>query len=425
MKTSHYLFGLFIFILGLQSCTHDTCEREVTFFRSTPVVITADEIRTGLKNEAARSLKNPGKLYFYNNYIFINERNEGVHVVDNNNPESPVNIGFVAIPGNVDIAVKGDLLYADSYVDLVTLDITNINDIKEVGRSEDVFPHMGEDEDGRILVRFDMEEITEIRDCDAANSLVNQGGVWFEVDVLFDASIQTTSPVLTNGAAGAGVGGSMARFTIADDYLYTVDNSSMHVFDLNNATEPERVSTVSIGWNIETIFPYGDHLFIGSNSGMFIYDRSTPANPSFISRFAHVTSCDPVFVKDNYAYVTLRSGTFCQGFTNQLDLIDISNLHQPVLEETFPMDNPHGLSIKDNNLFLCEGAEGIKVFDIEEPRELDGNLLERVKDIHAYDVIVVPSHDNILLAIGNDGFYQYNFDNPKRLKLLSSIPVEQ
>jgi hypothetical protein len=316
------------------------------------------------------------------------------------------------------------LLYADSYVDLVALDIKDINNIQKVGRSENVFPFIQEDDNGRLLVGFDIEEVTEIRDCDATSSLVNRGGVWFEtIDVAFDANFQNGAPTAGGAVTNSGVGGSMARFTIADNYLYTVDNNSMHVFDLNNAAQPNRINTVDIGWGIETLFPYQDKLFIGSNSGLFIYDRSTPTAPSFISSFAHVTSCDPVFVKDNYAYVTLRSGNFCQGFTDQLDLIDITNINSPRLEKSFPMDNPHGLSIKDNNLFLCEGAEGFKVFDIENPKELDDNLLERMKDIHAYDVIVVPGNDNVLLAIGDDGFYQYNFDNPKKLKLLSSIPV--
>ena len=39
-----------------------------------------------------------------------------------------------------------------------------------------------------------------------------------------------------------------------------------------------------------------------------------------------MTSCDPVVVQGDYAFVTLRGGTECQGFSNQLDIIDISTL---------------------------------------------------------------------------------------------------
>ena len=37
----------------------------------------------------------------------------------------PKNISFINIPGNEDMAIKGNTLYADAYGDLVTFDITN------------------------------------------------------------------------------------------------------------------------------------------------------------------------------------------------------------------------------------------------------------------------------------------------------------
>lgn len=57
--------------------------------------------------------------------MYINERFEGIHVIDNRDPSSPQNVAFLDIPGNIDLAVNGDALYADSYVDLVTIDISN------------------------------------------------------------------------------------------------------------------------------------------------------------------------------------------------------------------------------------------------------------------------------------------------------------
>jgi len=77
----------------------------------------------------------------YKNYIFANEPNQGLHIIDNRIPTSPVEVGFIAIPGNQEVAIKEDALYADSYVDLVTLDISDINNIVEVSREEDIFPY--------------------------------------------------------------------------------------------------------------------------------------------------------------------------------------------------------------------------------------------------------------------------------------------
>ncbi|HHN47860.1 MAG TPA: hypothetical protein ENN08_02830, partial [Bacteroidales bacterium] len=51
--------------------------------------------------------------------------NQGIHVVDNSNPASPQIISFIAIPGNYDLAIRGNILFADSYIDLVALDISD------------------------------------------------------------------------------------------------------------------------------------------------------------------------------------------------------------------------------------------------------------------------------------------------------------
>ncbi|MCC6722951.1 MAG: hypothetical protein IT258_00475, partial [Saprospiraceae bacterium] len=202
------------------------------------------------------------------------------------------------------------------------------------------------------------------------------------------------------------------------------DQNSLNVFSITDPATASLVSILNLGWGIETIFPYQNTLFIGSNSGMFIFDNSNPALPKQLSVFAHVTACDPVFVKDNYAYVTLRSGNECQGFSNQLDLIDITNFASPTLVKSFAMQNPHGLSIAGDNLFLCEGEFGLKTFSIADPLHLDEHLLDRETNLNAIDAISLNEQSKLLMVIGEDGLYQYNFDDPSDLKLLSKILIE-
>lgn len=125
-------------LLCITSCT-DECETTHTYKTYTPIYRQVEELRNSIQFEEARDLKLPGKIYFKGQYIFINEFQEGVHIINNSNPVSPQNIGFINIPGNVDIAIKDNALYADSYMDLVTLDITDLNQIKEVARVENIF----------------------------------------------------------------------------------------------------------------------------------------------------------------------------------------------------------------------------------------------------------------------------------------------
>ena len=70
-----------------------------------------------------RLLKNPGKIYCKDNYIYVNELYKGVHVINNSNPENPVREGFITAPGCVDMAIKENIIYVDNAVDLVAFDL--------------------------------------------------------------------------------------------------------------------------------------------------------------------------------------------------------------------------------------------------------------------------------------------------------------
>lgn len=220
---------------------------------------------------------------------------------------------------------------------------------------------------------------------------------------LFSCSEDSLNQSAAPGAGDSGQGGSLARFTIAGNYLYTVSNQSLTSYDITSTT-PQKLSETTIGNNIETIFPYQDKLFIGSQTGMYIYSRMNPAQPSFISLYEHIQSCDPVVAQGNYAYVTLRSGTDCRFGSNLLDVIDISNPVSPQIINSYQMLNPHGLGIDGNLLFVCEGANGLKVYDASDPE--NPTLIQFIEDFQAYDVI---PRDGVLIITGADGIFQYQY----------------
>ncbi|TDE13968.1 hypothetical protein E0F88_18205 [Dyadobacter psychrotolerans] len=387
------------------------------------------ELRMQVKAESARSLERPGKMYVKGNYLFVNEIKEGIHIIDNSNPSSPKFVSFIKIPGNGDIAVRDNILFADSFSDLVALDITDPVNAKETGRVRNVFKNGVFDGGGWSLnetigsindsnVEFVTEEITTNCEDGVSPGWWWGGGVFALADL---ASFSSSSPAASPNSAGSnGQAGSMARFALHQNFLYTVSQSSLQLFNISNPREPKDFKTINMGWGIETIFPYQNKLFIGSSTGMFIYDNSNPAEPVKLSSFQHGRACDPVVVHDDIAYVTLRTGTACVGSQNQLDLVDVSNPSAPQLIKSYQMQNPHGLSIDFPNLYLCEGEHGLKVFDVKDKFAVNDHQLAHFKDMDAYDVI---SLGKTLLLIGKDGFYQYDATNPKDLKLLSKIPV--
>ena len=211
-----------------------------------------------------------------------------------------------------------------------------------------------------------------------------------------------------------GQGGSLARFAIRGDHLYTVDRNDLHVYDVSDVNQPRKVNQLSVGAQIETIFPRQDNLFIGSQSGMFIYDIAQPTQPRFLSNYVHVVACDPVVADERYAYVTLRSiNNVCGNFTDQLDIVDITDLSNPFLHRTYPMTHPKGLGVDGNELFVCD--DGLKVLDIT---NVDSLVQKYHFRIEANDVIPYRDH---LMVIGDDGLYQYRYSGDT-IRLASELP---
>ena len=110
-----------------------------TYEVNNPVYMSYDDLRSAVKDTTPEEISQPGKIYLYGDFILVNEVRKGIHVVNNADPANPEVISFIKIPGNIDLAIKHNILYADSYVDLVAIDISDLNDIREVARFEDLF----------------------------------------------------------------------------------------------------------------------------------------------------------------------------------------------------------------------------------------------------------------------------------------------
>ncbi|MFN0013406.1 MAG: LVIVD repeat-containing protein [Saprospiraceae bacterium] len=404
----------------LSGCLRDTCTSTRTYIRFDPVYKTPSEFRVPAKAEAPRALKNPGKMYLIGDYLLINEVHEGIHVLDNSDPASPKPVVFWNIPGNVDMAIRDHYLYADQYVDLVSIDISDLHNPTTVCRSEGVFQLHGFNAERGFLVDYLQTPITEEVACDDQR----WNGPWFmEGDFIFVGVNQLNTgangPRKTGSGLPAGIGtaGSYSRFGQYDNYLYCVDNFTLRPFSVASPSCPSALAPINIGWNIETIFPWGNKLFVGSQTGVFIFDASNPANPVQEASFNHASGCDPVVCDNDNAYVTIHDGTTCNGTFNQLDVIDIRSLPATSLRITYPMKKPKGLSVYDKYLYLCD--EGLKVFDKSDPLKI--KLLSHVTGITTYDVIALD--ETHILVVGDGGFYQYDVTDPAAPRKISQILV--
>jgi hypothetical protein len=215
-----------------------------------------------------------------------------------------------------------------------------------------------------------------------------------------------------------GEGGSLARFSIVNDHLYIVGESSLNTYELQQGNLPPVLkNTLDLGFGSETIFPYDEHLLLGTQDGMYVMDISTPSNPKKVTLFQHIRSCDPVVAENGFAYITLNaSNQQCWRGLNELQIVDIHDLTQPFIKKTYAMVSPSGLDIHSDTLFVCDN--GLKVLDVSD--KTNPVQIQHFTDISARDVIYFNGR---LLLIGDDGFHQYTV-SPAGITELSNIPVE-
>lgn len=214
-----------------------------------------------------------------------------------------------------------------------------------------------------------------------------------------------------------GQGGSLAQFTIVGNYLYTVDQFSLNVFNISNPESPVQVNTSYVGFDIETLSDFGGNLYIGSQTGMFIYDLSNPEEPKQLAAVSHFRACDPVIANQTNAFVTLNGSAGCGGNLSALEIYDTTTITSPVLISRRNLIAPKGLGLYNNYLFVCD--DEIKVFDISNPKE---SVLVNSIDISAFDVII---RNNQLIAIGETNLTQYQLDetNINNIIKLSTLNI--
>lgn len=122
-------------------CLLASCEKEErTFYNGIgkrPVYIPVSELRD-IRNEPPQPIQLSGTIFLQDTLFFMLEQRKGIHVFNIKDSLNTVNLAFFKIPAITDFTITDNTIYADSWKDLIVIDISNVQAIKEIARITDV-----------------------------------------------------------------------------------------------------------------------------------------------------------------------------------------------------------------------------------------------------------------------------------------------
>lgn len=317
----------------------------------------------------------PGKIWVQDDLLAIVDNYRGVHLFSVSDYSNPKRLSFINVPDAVDLAIKGDALYVNSSSTLMVYNISN--------------------KSAPVRVRSISNACTYVYAPGSYN--------YYEDDDYWSCSGED------DAAASTSQGGSMARFSIVGDWLYVLKYATVKVFDISSPFNPDSYGEFNTSWTVETVFAYQDYLFLGANDGVHIFSITNRAVPAFVTQFTHVRSYDPVVVQGNYAFVTLRNLWWVDdgGPNSRLEVYQVNQVTNMTKLAHYGLDNPYGLAASGDQLYICDGFSGLRIYDISNPESVVRR--NTVSGPVTYDVIRTAAG---LVVSAGEGVYLYDLTDP-------------
>ena len=164
-----HLSALLILAISLQSCVTDTSSDDVNpidiFSNYDAITLGRPTFETSVSLQEAKGITDAGKIYVINDLLFVNEKNEGFHVFDNEDPQNPTALAFITAPGATDLAIKNNVYYINQAVDLIAVTYDKLDaNLVVTKRIRNVFPvkispdgYIPDVENGAIIIDYELQ----------------------------------------------------------------------------------------------------------------------------------------------------------------------------------------------------------------------------------------------------------------------------
>lgn len=98
-----------------------------------PVYLPASELGD-IRSEAPQPIVASGAIFLRDTLLFMLEQYKGIHVFSLKDSIQTVNLAFIKIPAITDFTLSDQYIYADSWKDIVVVDISNLYQARETSR---------------------------------------------------------------------------------------------------------------------------------------------------------------------------------------------------------------------------------------------------------------------------------------------------
>lgn len=216
-------------------------------------------------------------------------------------------------------------------------------------------------------------------------------------------------------------GGNMGYlFATNGTWLWTTSS----LYDISNPSNPlphSQQGTYQYGG--DTAFIIDSNVYIENNGSVSIHTLGMQTYPQYESLTAnprHLAYAPGVLYL--LRHKTYPGGNeFCwqqSDSVNELDVDQFSDTtYAATLLATVPLTDPNDLAISGSTLFVLDGSDGLKVFNVSDPTH--PALLATAANVQGYHLQL--TGQSTLLVSSTDGLDQYDISNPSRSKLLSKI----
>ena len=350
MKKNFFIAGSLLLatvsVLLLNGCLKDTGTMQ--YQMNTPIYQTTTQVRAGIKSDAPQPVVNPGKMCVLGNTIFLSEAEKGIHIIDNTNPSSPLNKAFINIPGNEDIAVEGNILYADCYTDLLAIDVSNSNNVVFKNYVAGIFPqrrwvngyYM---DSGKVITSWIVKHVKSDLHLTVGQGTWSNGSyitpINYNIIYLSSSSSQSMA-----SSSPTGIGGSMSRLAIQNGHLYAVSSQSLYSISIAHPLDPTYLSGIQNELDVVNVQnvthptflkkynlsrPQGlskdGNTLIVCDDGLKVYDATDPSN-LLLKQSINLSEPYDVICINGLAIVSAKDGLYQFDYSNLANVKQLSKL---------------------------------------------------------------------------------------------------